>query len=70
MLNSIVFLIKTDKQKIALVNKIFEAMGHLAIVTTLDREAGILRVMCDPGSEEEVLQILSTLPCERIMAES
>lgn len=56
--------IKTPRQTIALITKIFEAMGHLAVVTTIDRRAGILRLLYDQSNEKELLKVLDSLPCE------
>lgn len=67
MQDTIQILVQTEKKHIAFITKIFEAMGHLAIVTTLDREAGLLRILCDPGSRDEVVLVLETLPCRQVV---
>ncbi len=66
MRDTIQIHIQTEKRHIAYITKIFEAMGHLAIVTTIDRESGLLRILCDPGSRDEVMQVLETLPCRAV----
>jgi hypothetical protein len=54
---------KAQRQDIALITKIFEAMSHLAVVSTLDRQAGLMRAMCDESSVDEVRRVLENLPC-------
>jgi len=67
MEDSLALMIKTDKQRIAYITKIFESMGHLAIVTTMNREAGLLRLLYTAGSQKMVLQVLQSLPCTQII---
>jgi hypothetical protein len=57
------FFFRTAVDKIAYVTKTFEAMGHLAIITTADKGEGRLRVVCDLPAAGQVKKILETLGC-------
>lgn len=55
--------VKALRQDIVLITKIFESMGHLAIISTLDRQEGVLRIRFSRDFEEEIHRVLDTLPC-------
>jgi len=55
--------LQVQRQDIAYITKIFEAMSHLAVVSTVDRSAGILRVMYSKDAEKDIKAVLETLPC-------
>jgi len=54
------FLI-VPRERIAYITKIFEAMGHLAVVSTVDRQTGRLRILHDPSAEADVLKTLEAI---------
>lgn len=58
------------RQDIVFITKIFESMGHLALVTTLDRQKGLLRIRYSSDFEEVVMTVLETLPCQLWVMES
>ena len=53
--------IRIQRQEIALFTKIFEAMSHLAVVTTIDRAKGVLRVCCSDDQDEDVRLVIEAL---------
>lgn len=62
--DSIEFFAKADRNRIAYVTKIVEGMSHLAIISTIDRQQGTLRVICDGQALRQVKKILQDLDCE------
>ncbi|MEA4892761.1 MAG: DUF4911 domain-containing protein [Peptococcaceae bacterium] len=51
------------QERIAFITKIFESIGHLAMVSTVDKTAGRLRALCTPEAEAQVLRLLQELDC-------
>ncbi|MEL7623238.1 MAG: DUF4911 domain-containing protein [Clostridiales bacterium] len=62
--DSIEFFAKADRNRIAYVTKVFEAMSHLAIISTVDRQQGTLRIICDGQAAGQVKKILQNLDCQ------
>lgn len=52
---------KVEKSRIGFLKFIFEAHDGIAMVTTLDPEAGLVRVIIAPGCEEETFQVIDEL---------
>ena len=57
------FYVRAPREDIAFITKNVEAAGHLAVVTTTDRQNGILRILCDTARYDEVLGFLAALGC-------
>ena len=55
---------RVDRRDIAYLRFIFEGYDGIAVVTTLDRDAGIVAVRTAPGSENEVQGVLGDLSKE------
>jgi hypothetical protein len=55
---------RVDRRDIAYLRFIFEGYDGIAVVTTLDRDAGIVAVRIAPGCENEVVGVLSALSKE------
>ncbi len=64
--DSIEFFVKAARDRIAYVTKTVEAMGHLAIISTIDRQEGTLRVICDPQASGQVEDLLLSLGCQTL----
>ena len=61
--DSLEILFLAEPARIAFVTKIFESMSHLAILSTLDRQRGLLRAVCTPEAVKEVRRLLQELGC-------
>jgi hypothetical protein len=64
---------RIDRREIAFLRFILEAYDGIAVLTTLEREAGTVRLTIAPGCEGEVAAVLNDLspkirmePCETI----
>jgi hypothetical protein len=55
---------RVDRRDIAYLRFIFEGYDGIAVVTTLDRDAGIVAVRMAPGCENEVEGVLGALSKE------
>jgi hypothetical protein len=62
MNNPLKILIRVDPKDIAFLTKIFEGYDGLAVVSTLDREKGLLVLTVTPETREDVLEILRNFP--------
>jgi putative protease len=62
MNNPLKILIKIDPKDIAFLNKIFEGYDGLAVVSTLDRQKGLVALTVTPDTKEDVLEILKNFP--------
>lgn len=62
MNNPLKILIRVDPKDIAFLTKIFEGYDGLAVVSTLDREKGLLALTVTPETKEDVLEILRNFP--------
>ncbi|NLT96207.1 MAG: DUF4911 domain-containing protein [Clostridia bacterium] len=62
MNNPLKILIKVDPKDIAFLTKIFEGYDGLAVVSTLDREKGLVALTVTPETKEDVLEILRNFP--------
>lgn len=51
-----------NRQDIAMLNKIMEAYSHLGVVSTVDREKGLLVIRATSDTAEEVRMIIERLP--------
>ena len=54
-------LITVPRQRIAYLTKTFEAMDHLAVVTTVDRNSGRLRLIFDPSAAPDIKNTLQEM---------
>ena len=61
MSNSILYL-QVEPAFITDINRIFEGYEHLALVSTIDRVAGIVQLRATPDTLPEVLKIVEHLP--------
>jgi len=50
--------VRVPRDRIAFLTKTIEAMGHIAVVSTLDRKEGLLRILCDRLSEIHIRKAL------------
>ena len=55
------YLIKISKRDISYITKAIEGMGHLAMVTTLDRQEGLIRICFSIDQVEEIHKLLDAL---------
>jgi hypothetical protein len=60
---------RVERSRISLIRFIFEGYDGLAVITTLDREAGRVVLSVAPGGEELARRIMADL-AETIMMES
>ncbi len=51
-----------NRQHIAAVNWIMEGYEHIALVSTVNSEKGIIKLICTPDTRVEALEILENLP--------
>ena len=58
---------RVDRRKIAFIRFILEAYDGLAVVTTLDAEAGLIEFQIAPGCEQDLAMILQDLNQEILM---
>ena len=56
-----VLMVTVPRQSIAYLTKTFEAMGHLAVVTTVDRHSGRLRISFDESAAMDVKNALQDM---------
>ena len=63
-LNTIRHHYRVERKEIAYLRFIFEAHDGLAVITTEDRETGIISVNTAPGREAEVEHLISGLKRE------
>lgn len=61
--DSAALLFLAEPNRIAFITKIVESMGHLAMVSTVDRRQGLLRAICAPSAVNEVERLLEELDC-------
>lgn len=61
MSSSVVYL-QVEPSLITDVNRIFEACEYLALVSTVDRAQGILKLRATPDTMPEVQEIVEHLP--------
>ena len=59
--DSAALLFLAEPNRIAFITKIVESMGHLAMVSTVDRRQGLLRAICAPSAVNE--RLLEELGC-------
>lgn len=57
-------IFRIDRREIAFLRFILEAHDGIAVLTTLEREAGTVRLTIAPGCEEEVAAVLNDLSPE------
>jgi hypothetical protein len=57
-------IFRIDRREIAFLRFILEAYDGIAVLTTLEREAGTVRLAIAPGCEEEVAAVLNDLSPE------
>jgi arginine repressor len=55
-------LIRVNPQNINYINRIMEGYEYLGIVTTVNREQGILMIRVTPDTCNEVKKIIANLP--------
>jgi len=53
---------KVEKSQIADVTRVMEGYEHLALVSTVNSNSGIIRLLGTPDTVEDVLLILKNLP--------
>lgn len=53
--------VQLDPRDINYLNRIMEGYEYLGMVTTLDRQAGILRIRCTADTRAEAQQVLENL---------
>lgn len=58
---------RVDRREIAFIRFIIEAYDGLAIVKTLDPQAGLIEFQIAPGCEQDVAMILKDLQCSIMM---
>ena len=58
---------RVDRREIAFIRFIIEAYDGLAIVKTLDPQAGLIEFQIAPGCEQDVEMILKDLQCSIMM---
>lgn len=58
---------RVDRREIAFIRFIIEAYDGLAIVTTLDADAGLIEFQIAPGCEQDVATILQDLEQDIMM---
>ena len=58
---------RVDRRKIAFVRFIFEAYDGLAIIKTLDPEAGLIEFCIAPGCEQDVEMVIQDLKRDIMM---
>jgi hypothetical protein len=54
-------IFRVDRKDIAFLKFIFEAYDGIAVLTTLERGSGTVRLSIAPGCEEEVAAVLAEL---------
>jgi hypothetical protein len=59
---------RVDRREISFLRFIFEGYDGIALVTTLDRDTGLVRIHMAPGCENDVEGVLSGL-AEEILIE-
>jgi len=62
MKNELKIYIQLDPKDIAFLNKIFEGYDGLAVVSTLNKQEGLVVLTTTPGMKKDVLEILSNFP--------
>ncbi|MDU4960617.1 MAG: DUF4911 domain-containing protein [Sporomusaceae bacterium] len=70
MKNAAAVFLTVAPADISFVCKIFEGFEHLGVVTTIDRERGLLAVRATPDTRPEVLAIIASLPRPCRLAEA
>jgi len=55
--------LRVPRERIAFITKTIEAMGHIAVVSTVDRSQGLLRIMCDRSAEKHMESMLESIGC-------
>jgi hypothetical protein len=58
---------RVDRREIAFLRFIFEGYDGVAFVSTVDRQAGLVRICTAPGCEKEVAGILEALSAELLI---
>ena len=58
--------LQLNPQDIAMLDKIFEAYNNLALVSTIDRKKGLVKINATPQTVGDVREILNNLPIEVI----
>ncbi len=61
---------RVDRREIAFIRFILEAYDGLAVVTTLDPEAGLIEFQIAPGCEQDLETILQDLKQDIMMAKA
>jgi len=61
---------RVDRREIAFIRFIIEAYDGLAVVTTLDPEAGLIEFQIAPGCEQDLETILQDLKQDIMMAKA
>jgi hypothetical protein len=61
-------IFRIDRQDIAFLKFIFEAYDGIAVLTTLERGSGTVRLTIAPGCDQEVAAVLAGL-CQTIRME-
>ncbi|KJS20303.1 MAG: hypothetical protein VR72_15190 [Clostridiaceae bacterium BRH_c20a] len=62
MNNPLKILIQVEPRDISYINKIFEGYDGLAVVTTLNRQEGLIALTVTPETKIDVLGILYNFP--------
>ena len=62
MNNHLKILIQVEPRDISYINKIFEGYDGLAVVTTLNRQEGLIALTVTPETKIDVLGILYNFP--------
>jgi hypothetical protein len=55
-------LIRVDPKQINFINRIMEGHEYLGVVSTVNRDKGVLRIRITPDTDSEVRLILANLP--------
>lgn len=53
---------RVDTAKIDMLTRLVEAWDHLGVVSTIDRDQGLVLIRCTADTRAELLEILTHLP--------
>ncbi len=63
MIDREIIVCRLNPVHINILNRIFEGMDGIGIVSTLDAREGLIRVLVTPTTYDDALAIIRTAPC-------